>query len=80
MISGTNVIEVLESLPNGDVIKVYGTGGNETKCGWRPRSNHLQIYQGANYMEITGKENIEAFIDILLKYRKEEKEYQNFRG
>ena len=66
---GTNVVEVLETLPDETVVKVYGNG-------WRPRSYSLKIYRDGNYMEITGEDNITSFMDILNKFYKKEMEYE----
>lgn len=40
MIDGTEVFEITESLPNGDIIRLVGNG-------WKPRTIYLEIITGS---------------------------------
>jgi hypothetical protein len=45
MKSGTNVNEITDSLPNGDILRLLGNG-------WRPRSQMLTIVSGEKIFEL----------------------------
>lgn len=61
MISGTNVAEITESLAEGELIRVIGTG-------WQPRSYSFEVYTQSGCIKIKGKESIDQLRELLERF------------
>jgi hypothetical protein len=65
MISGTDVNEICDSLPNGDIVRLIGNG-------WKPRSRSLEIIQGNGKIIITDYRAIQVLSEKIAAFLKEE--------
>ena len=69
MQSGTKVNELVESLPNGDLIRLVGNG-------WRPRSHFIELFNDDGKILIAGIENLTFITAALNKFLAKELEME----
>lgn len=69
MTTGTNVNEIIESLPNGDIVRLIGNG-------WHPRNKKIEIIQPKidKITLIDGIENIEMIGELIARFLEKEEE------
>jgi len=67
MKSGTKVNEITDSLPNGDIIRIFGSG-------WQPRSRSLEIITSKNgSTKIDDYTSLKELSKMLINFLKNEK-------
>lgn len=67
MLSGTDVVEVLSSLPqSGSIVRLL-------RNGWKPRFHSLEIICEEKRVEINFIEDIEALYELIGRFLKRER-------
>ena len=67
MISGTNVAEIITSLPDGEIVRIVGSG-------WHPRSYKFELISKDKIVEISNYASMVILIDLIKDFIKLDKE------
>lgn len=66
---GTQVIEITESLPNGDIVRLVGNG-------WHPRSRYFEIITDEERIKITDMKSMKVIASKITEFLAQEKKLE----